>query len=194
MKKCALLFTITLLASCAQYSQPPEKTALEKPPTVTIGAIVQACLGTTKLPVSLQEYFHEAENSELLNRALGEPEKGKLCHGQVYQSQKNITVYRAWNSTNPNSQFGQWWAFYQPSGQTSQYREDYEICYQWSPLDKLASCELKAGATVVVGTGQSAQCSEYLTYPVSDKQQIYIENASDVVSNCEVLDAEFSWK
>ncbi|MVD33254.1 hypothetical protein D6U54_19075, partial [Vibrio cholerae] len=64
-----------------------------------------------------------------------------------------------------------------PSGYTADYRKNFEICYQWSPLDKLAKCTLKAGTKVVVGNGQSAKCSEYLSYPVSEKQQVFISEA-----------------
>lgn len=156
----------------------------------------RACPGSTELPASLANQFKPLEDEQLLDRALGEPLGGKLCQGQVYQSKagSQVILYRAWNSTNPHSEFGQWWAFYEPAGKIAAYRSDYEICYQWSPLDKLVQCTLKPGVKVVVGTGQSAACSEYLTYPVSEKQQIYIENASAAFTECTVFDCEFSWK
>jgi hypothetical protein len=71
---------------------------------------------------------------------------------------------------------------------------DDEICYQWSPLDKLSGCLLRPGVDVVVGTGQSAKCSEYLSYPVSAAQQVYIKNASSAVSDCRSYDGKFSWE
>ena len=156
----------------------------------------QKCIGNTILPQSLADKFEKVEDDALLKSALGEPTEGKLCQGQVYQSKPdtNVTLYRAWNSTNPNSKLGKWWADKRPEGGVTQYRLDYEICYQWSPLDKLVQCELKAGVKIVVGTGQSAKCSEYLTYPVSDKQQFYIDDASVSVINCSTFDGEFSWK
>nr|WP_202819722.1 hypothetical protein [Thaumasiovibrio subtropicus] len=88
---------------------------------------------------------------------------------------------------------GSWWAWEKPAGSVSQYREDYEICYQWSPLDRLVVCDLKPGSKVVVGPGQSAQCSEYLTYPQSNKQQVYIENAATVMENCRYYGDAFNW-
>jgi len=156
----------------------------------------QLCLGSTNLPESLESKFEAIEDIDFLNEALGSLKKGKLCQGQVYKSKESsqITIFRAWNSTNPNSKFGKWWAFQEPTGKISTYRSEYEICYQWSPLDKLVRCTLKPETKVVVGTGQSAECSKYLTYQASDKQQIYIDDASMSLTNCTIFDGEFSWK
>lgn len=155
-----------------------------------------SCAGSSDLPSGLVNKFEPVENEQLLSEALGEAKQGKLCQGRVYKSKADadIAIFRAWNSTNPNSEFGKWWAFQKPAGKVSAYRSDYEICYQWSPLDKLVRCRLKPGTEVVVGTGQSAECSEYLTYPISDKQQIYIDDASMAVAGCVVFDGEFKWK
>lgn len=154
----------------------------------------QLCIGDTLLPSKLQGKFKGIEDNPLLASSLGKPNEGKLCQGQVYQSKTEVALYRAWNSTNPGSQMGHWWAFEQPSGKVSKYRSDYEICYQWSPLDKLTRCTLKQGIKIVVGTGQSAKCSEYLTYPISATQQIYINNATISVTNCETFDDKFHWQ
>jgi len=157
---------------------------------------VQPCLGNSSLPEELAAQFDPVEDTQLLSKALGRPEKGMLCQGKVYKSKKDsqLTVFRAWNSTNPNSEYGNWWAFGKPAGKIADYRSEYEICYQWSPLDKLASCTLKPETKIVVGTGQSAKCSKYLTYQISDKQQIYIDDASASLTNCAVFDGVFSWK
>lgn len=154
------------------------------------------CQGNSDLPVNLATQFDPIKDAQLLKEALGPPNKGKLCQGKVYISKAGTqtTLFRAWNSTNPNSKFGKWWAFQKPSGKVSTYRSEYEICYQWSPLDKLVSCTLKPEIKVVIGTGQSAKCSEYLTYPVSEKQQIYIDNATTSLTECTIYDGEFSWK
>ncbi len=149
------------------------------PPQEQVPLSHSTCVGSTKLPAGFNDKFTAIEDEALLNDALGEAKKGKLCQGLVYQSKNDtsIVIYRAWNSTNPNSKMGQWWAFEQPIGKVAKYRSDYEICYQWSPLDQLVRCSLKPGTKVVVGTGQSAECSQYLTYPASDKQQIRSEVA-----------------
>lgn len=187
MKKLLAALLITGLYGCSA--------TLEEKPVVS-AAVAEPCLGTTDLPAHYQGKFEAVEDAELLASTIGEPKKGKLCQGKVYQSKADteIIIYRAWNSTNPNSQFGKWWASAQPAGKVADYRADYEICYQWSPLDKLVSCRLKAGVNVVIGNGQSAECSQYLTYPVSAEQQIYIDDASNAVESCSVYDGEFSWK
>ncbi len=164
--------------------------------TVSAQPANDVCTGSAELPAEFAGLLKPAEDETLLGSARGAPNAGSLCEGKVYVTGDavNITVYRAWNSTNPNSRMGKWWAFYRPSGKVAQYRSDYEICYEWSPLDKLTQCRIKAGKKVVVGTGQSAKCSPYLTYPTSAAQQIYIEDASSAVSDCEDYDLVFNWK
>ncbi|MCP4712803.1 MAG: hypothetical protein GY869_29600 [Planctomycetes bacterium] len=154
------------------------------------------CPGDVDPPADLADKFTAGEDADLLARALGKPDEGKLCQGKVYMAnpESNVRVYRARNSTNPTSKMGKWWAFNIPEGKISQYRPDYEICYQWSPLDKLTICTLQADRNIVIGTGQSAECSQYLTYPASAKKQIYIEGASDLLIDCSDYYGEFSWK
>ena len=156
----------------------------------------KVCLGSSELPNNIANKFEAVEDDLFLSKTLGIPQKGALCQGRVYKSKidSKIILYRAWNSTNLNSKFGKWWAFNKPLGEISKYRSDYEICYQWSPLDKLVSCTLKADTKVVVGTGQSAKCSEYLTYPTSNKQQIYIDDPANSLIDCVVFNGEFTWK
>ena len=182
-----ILVTILILTLYGCSSHPVE---------IETKNITESCLGSSDLPEGLASKFEKVEDKLFLGKALGKPNKGKLCQGQVYKSKEDssITIFRAWNSTNSNSKLGKWWAFQKPTGEISKYRSEYEICYQWSPLDKLVSCTLKPEVTVVVGTGQSADCSDDLTYKVSDKQQIYIDDASMSLINCTTLSGEFSWK
>ncbi|WP_161455158.1 MULTISPECIES: hypothetical protein [unclassified Vibrio] len=161
---------------------------------VTETSVGESCIGTTGISGELSNKFKPIPDPSLLAQSLGEPLQGKLCQGAVYQNTQDVTIYRAWNSTNPNSQFGQWWALELPSGKTAEYRKNYEICYQWSPLDKLSKCTLKAGTKVVVGNGQSAECSAYLTYPVSEVQQLFIVDSGSSVVNCQLYDSVISWE
>jgi len=179
-----LLTTLMLLTL---YGCASQTTLVESPPP---------CPGDTSLPKPLAGEFVPTEDETLLQAALGPPGKGGLCQGRVYQSRASadIVLYRAWNSTNPNSRLGHWWAFSQPAGAVSRYRADYEICYQWSPLDRMVRCRFKPGMKVVVGPGQSADCSEYLSYPASAAKQVYIEDASAQVLNCVAYEGEFSWR
>ncbi len=184
-----LLISIALLAGLAACSSHPVQ-------EIAGFATTQFCVGDTALPADLTDQFAQAEDAALLQNALGNENEGKLCQGQVYETQPDsqVVIFRAWNSTNPYSKLGNWWAFYEPAGKIADYRADYEICYQWSPLDKLLKCTLKPEIKVVVGTGQSAECSEYLTYPVSDKQQVYLDDASVSVIECAEFDGEFQWR
>jgi hypothetical protein len=131
-----------------------------------------------------------------LAKALGQPDKGGLCSGQVFQAKADASVvlFRAWNSTNPNSRLGAWWAAEKPEGKVADYRRDYEICYQWSPLDMLVQCRLKPGTRVVFGPGQSASCSQYLNYPASPKPQVFIDHAASALSDCADAVGVFSWQ
>ncbi len=98
------------------------------------------------------------------------------------------------NSTNPGSQLGKWWAAQIPQGKTADYRSDNNICYQWSPLDKMTQCSISAGTKVAIGPGQSAACpGGYVTYPASAEKQIYIANAPEVVIDCVTFDDQFNW-
>ena len=157
---------------------------------------IQQCIGDSQIPVELAGSFEAVDDVELLELALGEPDQGKLCQGQVYVSKEgsNVPIYRVWNSTHPKSEMGNWWVFNEPAGKVSQYRTDYAICYKWSPLDKLTRCTLKPGAKLVIGTGQSAECSEYFRYAISAEKQIYLDEAAAFVSDCTTYDNEFSWK
>lgn len=154
------------------------------------------CPGSVNPPIELEDNFLPDEDESLLIESLGKPGEGGLCQGKVYKTKENthVNIYRAWNSTHPDSKMGKWWSFEIPTGLVAQYRIAYEICYGWSPLDKMTHCTLKPGAPVVIGTGQSAKCSEYLTYPASAMKQIYIKDAPEWVCDCVSYDGEFSWK
>lgn len=165
---------------------------------VCIFAQAQApdCPGSTNLPADLASKMVAVDDTNLLNSALGKKDMGGLCMGQAYEVKpdQQVTVYRAWNSTNPGSQFGSWWAFEEPNGSIADYRSAYQICFQWSPLDTLVSCTLEPGQRVVVGPGQSAVCSAYLTYPTSAKQQIYMQATQSKLANCTVKQGQFRWQ
>ena len=185
MKRTIVLLSLFLIFGCSSIDTQKAN-----------NGFTQKCLGNTEIDSEFRDQFIEIEDNSLLNLALGSPNEGKLCWGKVYiaKQNSNILIYRAWNSTNPNSQMGQWWAFSKPTGLISTYRYNYEICYQWSPLDKLVYGRLKPGTKIVVGTGQSAKCSDYLTYPISDEKQIFIKDASKSIENPQVYDLIFKWQ
>lgn len=153
------------------------------------------CVGNTKPPSLLANSLQPIDDPELLIKALGDPLKGALCQGGAYEVTEDFIIYRAWNSTNENSKFGNWWAFKKPTGLISKYRKNYEICYQWTPLDRLISCTITQGSKIVIGTGQSAKCSDYLQYPTSKIKQIYIDQSTlkNALINCTTKKANFTW-
>lgn len=180
-----------VLAGCASIQQ-PSPSSTETTPTTS----APACPSPADLPATLLGQFEPAVDDALLAKALGPADKGGLCTGRVYQAKAdtNVMLFRAWNSTNPNSKLGKWWAFGKPEGKTADYRKDYVICYEWTPLDMLAQCRVKAGTKIVVGPGQSMQCSQYLTYPASARQQVYIDDAAGSLDNCSTFNGTFSWQ
>ncbi|MCY7294717.1 hypothetical protein [Alteromonas sp. a30] len=188
------------LTSCAVIIEKPHKQSNNTPETPTSAVVspatptTQACIGNTQPPASVAAYLTPATNDALLQQALGMPTKGGLCAGQVYEVTQSFTIYRAWNSTNPGSEKGNWWAFSQPEGSTAKYREDYEICYQWSPIDMMTQCKIEAGTQVVIGPGQSAFCSQYLTYPTSAAKQIFMTDAASATTNCNTFQGVFQWQ
>lgn len=156
----------------------------------------QPCKGDIRLPETLAADFEAIDDPALLAQSLGSPDAGSLCQGQVYRAKTGtaVRVHRAWNSTSAKSERGHWWVFERPAGSISDYRDDFAICYEFSPLDRLVSCTVKPGATLVVGTGQSIKCSEYLTYPVSAAQQVYIADATSALADCSVQQGYFDWR
>jgi hypothetical protein len=147
-------------------------------------------------PAPLAAQFEPVTDTALLTKAVGQASKGGLCTGQVFQAKADASVvlFRAWNSTNPNSRLGNWWAMDKPEGRIADYRKDYEICYQWTPLDMLVQCKVKPGAKVVIGPGQSMECSQYLSYPASTRQQVFIDNAESALSDCTNAFGVFGWQ
>jgi hypothetical protein len=131
-----------------------------------------ACVGTITAPESLAPVTDEA----LLASAVGRPEEGKLCAARVYEARSAVTVYRLWNRAQPYTQFGRWWTLERPTGPIERIREALEVCPEWSPLDALSVCTLRAGSRVALGTGQSTRCERSVHYGTSSALQLYIPN------------------
>lgn len=198
MNKILLTTLLTVIVSgCETFTDLSATKNTQTKETDNVASVSESCPGSTEIPAQFAQYFQAVDDQELLDKALGEAGKGGLCKGQVYESTQELPAdfFRAWNSTNPNSEFGQWWAFFKPEGSTSEYREQYEICFQWSPLDRLVSCPLKAQQKIVVGPGQSAYCSQYLSYPASEALQIFIADAANAFNTDQCLKAtdHFNW-
>jgi hypothetical protein len=143
-----------------------------------------ACVETTADAVP---HAVESADQTLLAEALGASGKGGICAGKVLVVQRSSRVFRVWDARRAATEPGRWWAPIPPGSSREEYRGRYAICSAWSALDRLVSCDMKAGAVVLAGSTQSADCDEG-TYAKSGFVQIYVRNdaAHDqvFVENC----------
>jgi hypothetical protein len=58
----------------------------------------------------------------------------------------------------------------------------------------LVQCKLKPGTKLVIGPGQSMECSQYLTYAASARQQVFIDHAESALSDCTNAFGVFGWQ
>lgn len=147
-------------------------------------AYADDCVGAVIAPpVGMVETTDDA----LLASAIGAPTKGALCKGKVFVAEKPVTVYRVWDASKSYTLYGRWWSFDLPKGPKQAYQVANDICPEWSPLNIMSSCTIKVGTKIVVGPGQSAQCTSALL-PASPVNQVYIPNDSRnnilFVENC----------
>ena len=181
-----LILAVVGLAGCAQA--PLRNAGKEMPQTGEV-----SCAGDIVIPYGLVEVRDEG----LLKQAQQPAGKGGLCKAKVFKVQQPLTVYRVWDNANAKTQFGRWWSFNPPAGPINAYRAENAICPEWSALNTVKQCRLKAGAEIVVGPGQSAQCSNDVMYPPSPNNQIFIPNDTRDANNVklEVNDclADASW-
>ena len=117
----------------------------------------------------------EVNAPALLQSAIGAPGAGGLCSGKVFEVVAPVPVFRVWAAAGVDSAFGRWWSLTEPEGPRKAYRAANGICREWSTLDRASRCLLKAGARVVIGPGQSAQCNAGLLAQ-SAVNQVYVPN------------------
>jgi hypothetical protein len=166
----ALSLTALLLSGCTAFTAQPAS-------TVSMNAAESECAGTIEPPYGLEQFSDPA----LLAKAVGQAEKGGLCEGKTFKVTQPLTVYRVWDSNKSWSQWGNWWSFSPPAGPRDAYRSKNEICPSWSNLDRVTQCRLEVGTVIVIGTGQSAQCSasdKNVLYPPSAETQVFVPNAN----------------
>jgi hypothetical protein len=181
-----ILLLASLLTGCSTL---PSSTSPQA--NSSVAAQSNHCVGTIQAP---SPGLKAISDPELLQSALGQPDKGQLCMGQVFIATAAVKVYRVWDQSKSYTLNGRWWSFMRPEGPTEQYREANAICPNWSVLNQMSSCTLKVGSKIVVGPGQSADCGDALVYPKSAVNQVYINNDSRNnvlwVENC---DAGSNW-
>ncbi len=147
----------------------------------------EACVGgIDAVPAGLTP----VDDPALLKEALGKSGEGKLCTGRVFTVSQPVSVWRVWNSAKSYTELGKWWALTKPAGTVDSYREENDICPEWSDLNQLTRCSLKVGSHIVVGPGQSAKCAS-LMYKKSPINQVYMANDTRInmlqVEACEQL-------
>lgn len=136
----------------------------------------------------------DSTDTELLKRAVLTKDEGGLCMGSIFVVKKPIVVYRVWNKNESKTAKGRWWTFDKPTGTLQGFREDYEVCCQWGPKNKVDACSLKVGSKIVVGPGQSVDCTKVVNhcgpdckdtrYEISEKNQVFILVPEQDLENC----------
>lgn len=168
------VLSVALLAGCS---------AAQRAPAPVPADPSAACVGS----VEAHDELAPVEDSTLLARALGAPLHGGLCLGGTYEVRRPLRVYRVWDSARPTSEHGRWWSLVRPEGPAARYREQAEICPEWSALNRVTACTLRVGVHVALGPGQSARCNGGVAYGPSAANQVYVHNdvGSLLVEQCE---------
>jgi len=86
------------------------------------------CPGNLGLSADRVAAFEPIEDKALLSAARGAPKQGGLYQGKVYKTKEDveISLYRTWNSTNPNSRQYGWWTFDHPDGKIQ--KVSFRLC------------------------------------------------------------------
>jgi hypothetical protein len=134
--------------------------------------------------LELVDELHEINQNEA--EQMGNVGEGKCLFAQEYIVKRPLQIYRAansksWPSSAPGS-LGNWWSFEQPGGTLSDYRKDYVICPEWSPLDIIWKATLGVGQRILLCGGQSVFCNDKLVFNTSKRQQVYVLEPNKLVN------------
>lgn len=132
-----------------------------------------ACVGAVP---SAADQLTSASNTALLAKSQYASGKGGMCAAKVFAVAGPVSVYRVYDSQNPHSMYGSWWALARPAGPKDDYRAINAICKAWSGLDRLVSCQARNSSEIVLGTTQSADCPDGTVYPKTAAIQVYMPN------------------
>lgn len=163
----------SMLALCIPVVGGPAQSVLDDTAVPPKGIDGIACVGQVPGSNALPG-FVGTNDFALLTQALRPSGAGFICAGQVFALVADYRIYRLWDHRHPEWKMSEWWALEPPRGSREDYRADYVVCREWTLLDRLVMCTLKAGAKVVVGPGQSANCAEGASYEKSSVLQVYI--------------------
>lgn len=118
----------------------------------------------------------EFGNAPLLAQSQRPSGGGYLCSAKSFAVTQPVRLYRLIDSTQPYSKLGSFWSFDRPTGTREDYRARFAICKQWSQLDRLVACDVRPGTMIVVGTTQSADCGQGVTYEKTAANQVFVPN------------------
>lgn len=131
------------------------------------------CVGSVASSI---EGLSEAANASLLSKAQMQTGKGGVCSAKVFSATAPVVLYRVFDAGRPHTKFGGWWSLRHPGHSKLQYRAANAICPEWSPLDRLVSCEVRPGTQIVLGTTQSAECADGSTYAKTAETPVFVAN------------------
>ncbi|MEY4748757.1 MAG: hypothetical protein RIQ60_971 [Pseudomonadota bacterium] len=165
--KAVALLAGSWLTGCAMVLLPSSSAAPEA------GIDGEMCVGA---PPAAQEGLAPASNPALQAKAQLASGQGGVCAARVFVAQVPVAVYRVYDSANPRSLYGGWWALARLRGSRDDYRARNAICREWSGLDRLLACQVKPGTELVLGTTQSVKCPDETVYPKTADVQVYMAN------------------
>ena len=109
---------LPLLAACVNTAAEPPPRAVVATHEPAPAPEPAACPGK----IEAQDGLAAVSDEPLYKQAVGEPTKGSLCTGQVFEAQKPVKVYRVWNKAKAYTKLGRWWSFAAPKGPVAAYR------------------------------------------------------------------------
>lgn len=164
-KPLLLCFSLSLLTAC-----------VATPPASGVAGIDGVpCAGAAPAAVA---GLQPVEDAALQARAQLASGKGGVCDARVFKAVDEVVVYRVYDASKPWSAFGGWWSLTRPQGPRTEYAQQNAICPEWSALDQLVTCRIKAGSEVVVGTTQDVTCGDGQQLAKNAGIQLYMANDS----------------
>ena len=152
------------------------------------------CVG--EIPDSLTNFIKIDDDDTLLKDAKKKQLHGYICKGAVFEAVNSANVvYRVYDEYNEKSKYGRWWTnvspFDPPINSVASYRNAYAVCEVWPPdkdgktfeskLNSMIECTIKEKKRIVIGTTQSVQCGNNISYPKTQHLQIYIKEPKETV-------------
>lgn len=171
---CAAPPTTVAPPSAPKAALPSSSGAMPSPDAPT------ACVGGVPTIAELEA----SPKATIPEKAIGKAGDGRLCEAKAFRVRTALTVHRVWDGAKPESRVGRWWALEAPKGTTSDYRKAYAICPEWSAANRSVTCKVKAGAEVVLGTGQSAKCADGTVYPAAATVQMFVPDPASSIEGC----------